>query len=137
MLPPIKGLFTHHAIAVPVIHVDVCGMSGVDGGNAMAARLRAGDAAVAVVVIEKEGTGTSAAAVVHLVAALDSVGNAGSVRRQGLPYLAIPTIAGEPVALFKGLTFSLSSATRSGLGSLTPWAIRYSLWPSSAASTRT
>ena len=28
-------LFTHHAIAVPVIHVDVCGMTGVDGGNAM------------------------------------------------------------------------------------------------------
>ena len=52
-------LFTHHAIAVPVIHVDVCGMTGVDGGNAMPACLRAGDAAVAVVVIELEGTATS------------------------------------------------------------------------------
>ena len=47
------------AIAVPVIHVDVCGMTGVDGGNAMPARLRAGDAAVAVVVIDLEGTATS------------------------------------------------------------------------------
>ena len=52
-------LFTHHAIAVPIIHVDVCGMTGVDGGNAMPACLRAGDAAVAVVVIELEGAATS------------------------------------------------------------------------------
>ena len=59
MLPPINGLLTHHAIAVPVIHVDVCGMSGVDGGDAVPACLGAGDAAVAVVVIALEGTGTS------------------------------------------------------------------------------
>ena len=58
---PRPHLFTHHAIAVPVIHVDVCGMPGVDGGNAMPAGLRAGDAAVAVVVIDLEGTGTSLA----------------------------------------------------------------------------
>ena len=59
MLPPIKGLFTHHAIAVPVIHVHVCGMTGIDGGNAMPPCLRASDAAVAVVVIELEGAVTS------------------------------------------------------------------------------
>ena len=60
-IPPDEALhlFAHHAIAVPVIHVDVCGMTGVDGGNAMPTCLRAGDAAVAVVVIEMEGTGTS------------------------------------------------------------------------------
>ena len=52
-------LLTHHAIAVPVIHVNVCGMTGVDGGNAMAARFRAGDAPVAVVVIELEGIASS------------------------------------------------------------------------------
>ena len=51
-----RPLLTHHAIAVPVIHVDVCRMTGVDGDNAMPARLGAGDAAVAVVVIALEGT---------------------------------------------------------------------------------
>ena len=51
-----RPLLTHHAIAVPVIHVDVCRMTGVDGGDAVLACLGAGDAAVAVVVIALEGT---------------------------------------------------------------------------------
>ena len=55
MLPPINGLFTHHAISVPVIHVDVCEITGVDGGNAIPACLRASDAAVPIVVLESEG----------------------------------------------------------------------------------
>ncbi len=41
-----------HAVVVGVVHVLVCGMSTAHRSNAVVARLRAGDAAVPVVVVQ-------------------------------------------------------------------------------------
>ena len=43
--------FTHHTVVVGVVHVLICRMSTANRGNAVVARLRAGDAAITVVVV--------------------------------------------------------------------------------------